>query len=77
MCVCVCVCPHVQEHYGRKDATSVSIIKGIYKDLQLEEAFKTYENESYEKLCARIDAQKALPPAVYTSLLKKIYKRSK
>lgn len=43
----------------------------------VEEKFKAYEAESYEQLCKQIEQQQALPKAVFTSLLQKIYKRSK
>lgn len=38
---------------------------------------KAYEAESYATLTKAIEEQTALPKPVFTSLLKKIYKRSK
>mmetsp|Transcript_13916 Transcript_13916/g.24387 ORF Transcript_13916/g.24387 Transcript_13916/m.24387 type:complete len:358 (+) Transcript_13916:97-1170(+) len=67
----------IKENYGHKDAANVSAIKTLYKEMGLEEKYKSYEADSYETLTAQIAAQTALPQAVFTSLLKKIYKRSK
>jgi farnesyl diphosphate synthase len=66
-----------QANYGRKDSTSVRAIKDLYKQLELEAKFKEYEAASYEALSRQIEEQPSLPKAVFTSLLKKIYKRSK
>lgn len=52
-------------------------IKSIFKEVGLEEKFKAYEAESHRELCKQIDQQQVLPKAVFTSLLQKIYKRSK
>lgn len=70
-------CTCAQAHYGKKDSTSVATIKGLYKTLEVEERFKAYENESHEALVKAIEEQTVLPKPVFTSLLKKIYKRSK
>lgn len=52
-------------------------IKDLYNQLDLEAKFKEYEAHSYDSLCKQIEEQSSLPKAVFTSLLKKIYKRSK
>lgn len=67
----------VQENYGKDDEAAVSQIKALYKELNLEQVFADYEKESYENLTAQIEAQQQLPKAVFTLLLKKIYKRTK
>lgn len=71
----LCFC--LQANYGRHDSASVAAIKQLYKEMELEAKFKAYEEESYARLTKAIDEQKALPKAVFTSLLKKIYKRQK
>lgn len=68
---------HPQAHYGHKDATSVTAIKALYKEMGLEDKFRAYEADSHAALSAAIEAQTVLPKAVFTSLLNKIYKRSK
>jgi hypothetical protein len=40
-------------------------------------ACSQYEQESYEQLVKAIEGQDVLPQAVFTMLLKKIYKRQK
>eukprot|EP00983_Pelagomonas_calceolata_P066923 1149266-Pelagomonas_calceolata.AAC.1 len=69
--------PCLQENYGKHDPKSVAAIKAIFNEVGLEEKFKAYEADSYKHLCSRIEEQKALPKGVFTSLLQKIYKRSK
>ncbi len=49
----------------------------LHKDLGVEEKFKAYEVSSHELLTKQIEQQEVLPKAVFTSLLNKIYKRSK
>ena len=67
----------MQSNYGKDDETAVQAIKGLYKELQLEEAFREYEHDSYQKLCSEISKQDQLPEGVFKLLLNKIYKRSK
>lgn len=38
---------------------------------------QAYEEESYQRLCNKIEEQSILPKAVFTALLNKIFKRSK
>lgn len=67
----------LEEHYGKSDPEGVAKVKQLYKDLELEKIFQDYEAESYQSLCKKIEAQTALPKEVFTTLLNKIYKRSK
>ena len=55
----------------------MSAIKSLYGDLGLADKFKAYEADSYTTLEKQIEEQTVLPKPVFTSLLKKIYKRSK
>ena len=69
-----------QEHYGKHDDESEAKIKALFQDMQLEEQFKKYEEESYESLKAKIaavDAAGQMPGGVFQGLLSKIYKREK
>lgn len=43
----------------------------------MEQRFLDYEAKSYEQLSKTIEEQSLLPKEVFTSLLKKIYKRQK
>lgn len=67
----------LQTYYGRKDPDAVAKVKEVYKQLDIAAQFAAYENESYSKLSSTIEEQALLPKEVFTSLLKKIYKRSK
>jgi farnesyl diphosphate synthase len=52
-------------------------VKEVYQELQLAAKFEAYEAQSYAKLSSIIAEQTLLPQQVFTSLLKKIYKRQK
>ena len=67
----------IQENYGKKDAECVAKIKAVYREINVEQDFKDYENDSYKKLQGLIDSQTFVPGDVYKKLLKKIYKRQK
>jgi farnesyl diphosphate synthase len=71
----------LKANYGRHgDAEAEARVKALYRELDLEAVFVAYEAESYARLTAQIEATCAgtgIPPAVYTGLLAKIYKRSK
>lgn len=79
----VVLCPppplftQTQANYGQKDAAAVSKVKDVYKQLDIAAKFAAYETVSYNKLSSTIEEQTLLPKQVFTSLLKKIYKRSK
>ncbi|RLM93144.1 farnesyl pyrophosphate synthase-like [Panicum miliaceum] len=66
------------ENYGKSDPVCVAKVKDLYKELNLEEVFREYESESYNRLIVDIKAQpnKAVQN-VLKSFLHKIYKRDK
>lgn len=66
-----------QANYGQKDPAAVAKVKEVYAQLDIPAKFEAYEAQSYSKLSSTIDEQGLLPKQVFTSLLKKIYKRSK
>ena len=55
----------------------VNVIKALYADMKLEDAFKEYEEESYKQIQALLSKVTDMPKEVFEFLLKKIYKRSK
>ena len=60
------------------DEEKIALIKGIYRDLDLEGVFKAYEEESYARLSKMIDDFKGsdrVPKEVFRQMLAKIYKR--
>ncbi|KAG8086266.1 hypothetical protein GUJ93_ZPchr0010g8014 [Zizania palustris] len=66
------------ENYGKKEPACVTKVKNLYKELNLEAVFHDYENKSYNKLIAGIEAQpKEAVQNVLKSFLHKIYKRQK
>merc|ERR1712100_765358 len=65
------------EHYGKEDAESVKQVKALYKELDLEGVFKSYEQSSYEELTDLIkNTNTTILSSCFTDLLAKIYKRS-
>lgn len=67
----------LEADYGKHEPEAVGRVKALYRELGLQQAFETYEQESYDAMSADIQEQTLLPPAVFTYLLAKIYKRSK
>lgn len=66
-----------QENYGKDDEKAIANVKALYRDLDLEGVYKKYEQDSYDKLTELIYGQGLLPPALFSAMLAKIYKRSK
>jgi farnesyl diphosphate synthase len=69
----------IKDNYGIDDAEKIESIKTIYRELDLENIFKTFENDSYisiTKMIAEFDSTQ-VPHEVFTSMLEKVYKRSK
>jgi len=64
-------------HYGKNDPEGVAKVKALYKDLELEAKFQSYEAASYERITANLKGATKVPGKVYEELLGKIYKRSK
>ena len=58
-------------------ASSIHMVKELYKSMDMEKLYLSYENESYEKIGKMIQGVKSVPHGVFTSFLRKIYKRNK
>lgn len=70
----------LDDNYGRKNKESEQKVKEVFLELKLEERFKKYEQESYEKiikLIEGVDESKGLKKEVFISFLEKVYKRTK
>ncbi len=65
------------EHYGKDKESSIHMVKELYKSMDMEKLYLSYENESYEKIGKMIQSVKSVPHGVFTSFLRKIYKRNK
>lgn len=65
-------------NYGKDDATAVSVVKELYKTLDLERVYREYEEESYKGMCTQIQSHKnGFPRELFLFLVMKIYKRQK
>ena len=65
----------MQEYYGKDDSEAVAKVKNIYDELQLENLYKTYEDEAYTEIINQINGLSSLNPDIFLSFLGKIYKR--
>ncbi|KAF8211656.1 isoprenoid synthase domain-containing protein [Mycena galopus ATCC 62051] len=72
----------LDENYGRKDSTAEARVKEVFEAVGLREHFTKYEADTYARLVGLIAAipegtqQGTLKREIFTSFLKKIYKRS-
>jgi farnesyl diphosphate synthase len=67
----------IERCYGKSDEAAVAEVKAVYRELNLEGLFKSYEQESYDRLVGLIQEQTMLPQGVFLPLLQKIFKRQK
>ncbi len=66
------------ENYGRHDAACVARVKALYAELDLQAAFRAFEDSSHAEILRDIESVRAsgsMPPRVLNDLLAKIYKR--
>jgi len=67
----------LSENYAKDDPSCVANVKKVYADLNLEQVFHDYEEESFKELTQLIEGSKTdTPKQCFTDLLSKIYKRS-
>ena len=66
-------------NYGKKDVSCVKAVKEVYNQLEIDSIFKKYECDMYAEISQDITQfdQCAVPSAIFTFLLDKIYKRQK
>jgi len=67
----------LEEHYGVSNAESVKMVKQIYLDLKLPEAFSNYERENYSQIEILLDKIRMVPREIFYAQLKKLYKRKR
>jgi len=66
----------MEEHYGRAEPESVSIIKRLYEDLCLPNTYAIYEEESYNIIKTHIQQiSKGLRHDLFFNIMEKLYKR--
>ena len=64
-------------NYGKDEDACVAAVKALYRDLELEAAFRAYEERAHAALVAEVEGQADVPAGVFMPLLAKIFKRSK
>jgi farnesyl diphosphate synthase len=68
----------LEDNYARKDAECEARVKALYKELNLEQLYKDYEEQHYTKLMGMIEEKAgSLPREIFTDFAAKIYKRNK
>ena len=73
----------LEENYGRKDLAKEARVKEVYEQVGLRQIYAEYEENTYQTLSAKIAeipeaaAPETLKREVFTSFLRKIYKRTK
>jgi len=69
----------LNENYGQNDPQKIQRVKDLYKELKIEELYKQYEEESYQRvsaMIAKVDPN-IINPDVFTKFMNRIYKRTK
>ena len=66
----------LEDNYGQDDEASIEQVKQVYKELELQQAFQTYQEQSYDQIQHLLDKLKPsiMPREVFRPLLKKLYK---
>lgn len=67
----------LEKNYGRHDNKCIEAVKKLYIELELEDLYKAYEEESYKHIQKLLAETNGMPVGVFEFLLKKIYRRSK
>lgn len=70
----------LDENYGRKDSECEMRVKGVYAELQLDQAYLQLEEEKVgmiKEMISKVDESEGLKKGVFEEFLRKIYKRSK
>lgn len=68
----------IMENYGRHDATKIERVKEVYKELELPQVYRDYEESSFKHLMNLINTSSgSLPASIFVSFAQKIYKRQK
>ena len=70
----------IQDNYGRKEPPEhAARVKQLYKELNLEQVYRDYEEASYKSLMELIEKETAtvkLPKALFVEFANRIYKRN-
>ncbi len=65
-----------QANYGRKDTACAQRVKEVYRELDLQQVYRQYEEESYQRLMGVIEANAgSLPRGMFLEFADRIYQR--
>lgn len=69
----------LEQNYGQKDMDKVNTVKQLYRDLNLEQVYRNYEEASYKDIETKINQidEQVLNKEIFHRFAKKIYKRNK
>lgn len=68
----------MQENYGSPEEEKVSKVKCLYRELDIEQAFKDFEESSFREIMQLIETCSGdLPKTMFEAFVNKIYKRNK
>ena len=67
----------LEDNYAKKDPKAEAVVKGVFRELDLEAKFKEYEEATNAELVKMIGDVKGMPTAIFSKLLSRIYKRQK
>ncbi|KAJ3034093.1 Farnesyl pyrophosphate synthetase [Rhizophlyctis rosea] len=67
----------LDECYGQKDAAKEAAVKKVYIDLNVEEVYRKYEEDSYTRISTLIEKvdDSLLPREMFVTFMNRIYKR--
>lgn len=65
------------ENYGKHEPEKIDDVKKLYGDLDMEDVYHNYEEQTYNMICTHIQQMnEELPKGLFYDMLHKIYKRS-
>lgn len=67
----------LEDNYGQSDMKKVNKVKKLYEELDLEQVYFDYEEQSYRQIRQLMAEVDGLPMELFEFLLMKIYKRAK
>ncbi|XP_054161529.1 farnesyl pyrophosphate synthase-like [Oppia nitens] len=70
----------IEDNYGINTSEAVAKVKAIYKDLNIEELYRKYEDMTFDEICQLIDeltVSSKLPKNIFYGFLSKIHRRIK
>ena len=68
----------LDENYGKNNESNVEAVKKVYHELNMEQIYREYEENSYKRISALIDQidESILPKSMFVKFMNRIYKRN-